>query len=283
MSKLLDEKKQYYITALKSNLSRYLNINILFESVLMCDRIQNFRTYYLKAHHTLQQKPFLMQTVDTINNNYLITLQQEKELLDAVISLNMQGAASILHQIFKPLKSQNVSLQQMRGLINRLFEIITHLLQEYPGISEIIGTASHIPDLLDIVHLETYLIEYYDTCISHINKSSIHEYPPLIQTALLYIHQNYNQDISLYSTADYCNITDVYLSKIFKQTLHTPFSKYLSNYRIQMASYFLIQTNYSLKEISQKCGFQNYNYFLTVFKNIKGITPMQYRTEHKQI
>lgn len=277
----LHQKTQHYITALKSNLSRYLNINTIFESALMCDRIQNLRTYYLKIHHNLQQKPFLMQAVDSAANNYLITIQQEKDLLDAVISLNTQNAVSILHRIFEPLKSKNVSLQQMRGLINRLIEIITHLLQEYPGISEITGTASHIPDLLDVDHLETYLIEYYDTCISHINRSSIHEYPPLIQTALLYIHQNYNQDISLYSTADYCKITDVYLSRIFKQTLNIPFSKYLSNYRIQMASYFLIQTKYSLKEISQKCGFQNYNYFLTVFKNTTGKTPMQYRTEHK--
>lgn len=271
------EKTQRYITALKSNLSRYLNINTIFESTLMCNQIQNLRTYYLKAHRSLQHKPFVTQNVGAASNNWLITIQQEKNLLDAVISLDTQSAVSILHQIFEPLKSQNISLQQMRGLVNRLIEIITHLQQEYPGLSEVIGTASHIPDLLDIPHLENYLIEYYDTCISHINRSSVHEYPPLIQTALMYIHQNYNQDISLYSTADYCRITDVYLSKIFKQTLHIPFSKYLSNYRIQMATYFLTQTKYSLKEISQKCGFQNYNYFLTVFKNTTGVTPAQYR------
>ncbi|MCI8927896.1 MAG: helix-turn-helix transcriptional regulator [Lachnospiraceae bacterium] len=39
--------------------------------------------------------------------------------------------------------------------------------------------------------------------------------------------------------------------------------------------------SFSLREIAQKCGFQNYNYFLTVFKNTTGVTPMQYRTDHK--
>lgn len=276
----LHQKAQQYIASLKSNLSRYLNINTIFESVLMCDQIQNLRAYYLKAHHSLQHKPFHMQTKNAADH-YLITIQEEKELLDAVINLNAQCSASILHQIFARLKSQRASLEQIHGLVNRIIEIINHLLQEYPGTSEMIGAANQIPDLLDMDQLESSLVEYYTACITHINKASVHNYPPLIQTALLYIHQNYNQDISLYSVADHCKITEVYLSRIFKQNLDIPFSKYLSNYRIRMASYFLIQTKYSLKEISQKCGFQNYNYFLTVFKNTTGVTPMQYRTGHK--
>ena len=277
----LHQKTQQYIASLKSNLSRYLNINTIFESVLMCDQIQNLRAYYLKAHHSLQHKPFCMQDENTATGCYLLTIQEEKELLEAVINLNAQGAASIIHQIFKSLKLKTVSLEQMHGLVNRMMEIITHLIQEYPGLSETVRAASHIPNLLDIDRMEAFLVEYYDTCISRINKTSIHDYPPLVQAALLYIHQNYNQDMSLYSAANHCKITVVYLSKIFKQNLGIPFSKYLSNYRIRMASYYLLRTKYSLREIAQKCGFQNYNYFLTVFKNTTGVTPMQYRTDHK--
>lgn len=272
-------KKQQYINVLKSNILKYLNINTIFESVLVYDKVRNLRTYYLKIHHSLQHQPFNSQSDVAADKMFLITINQEKALLNAVSNCDAAETSHILHQVFKPLKNQDVPLKQLQHLVNRLSEIIGLLFQEYPGLSEVFPPPVQSPDLLEIDSLEKYWVNYYIEVISKINMNPMQDYPPLIKTALFYIHQNFTQDISLHSTAEACGITDAYLSKIFKQSMKISFSKYLSDYRIKIASWFLCETQYSLKEISCKSGFQNYNYFLTVFKNSMGMTPVQYRME----
>ncbi len=272
-------KKQQYISVLKSNILKYLNINTIFESILVYDKVRSLRTYYLKIHHNLQHQPFSSQSDAAADKMFLITINQEKALLNAVSNYDTAETSYILHQIFQPLKNQDVPLKQLQHLVNRLSEIIGLLFQEYPGLSEVFLPPVQPPDLLEIDSLEEYWVNYYNKGISKINTNPLQNYPPLIKTALLYIHQNFAQDISLHSTAEACGITDTYLSKIFKQSMKISFSKYLSDYRIRIASWFLRETQYSLKEISCKSGFQNYNYFLTVFKSSTGMTPVQYRME----
>ena len=44
------------------------------------------------------------------------------------------------------------------------------------------------------------------------------------------------------------------------------------------AKELLKNTNASIMEITQKIGFQNYNYFIQVFKKMVGTTPLKYRS-----
>ena len=46
-----------------------------------------------------------------------------------------------------------------------------------------------------------------------------------------------------------------------------------------MAQLLAEQTDLSLAEIAYKCGFSDYNYFITVFKKLVGVPPIAYRQQ----
>lgn len=97
-----------------------------------------------------------------------------------------------------------------------------------------------------------------------------------VMKARQYINANYQKEISLADTADYVGISSQYMSKLIKEETQKNFVELLSEKRIAVACDMLDTHNYKIKSIAKEVGFQNYNYFFTVFKKIKGITPVEY-------
>lgn len=56
---------------------------------------------------------------------------------------------------------------------------------------------------------------------------------------------------------------------------------YINKLRIEKASSMLIHTDLSISEISFEVGFTYQRYFSTIFKQIKGVTPSQFKEENK--
>ena len=67
--------------------------------------------------------------------------------------------------------------------------------------------------------------------------------------------------------------------KIFKE--YTGFSplQYIQEVRISMAKEMLTNTSKSIKEIAFELGYENKDYFFTVFKKLSGLTPVAYRKQ----
>lgn len=96
-----------------------------------------------------------------------------------------------------------------------------------------------------------------------------------------YINTYYTNDISLKDVADVVNLNPNYISQMFKKATGTTFTKYLTDLRIKNAQNLLLQTTDSINEISLKTGFNDYFYFLKIFKKYTGKTPSEYRSTAK--
>ncbi len=92
-----------------------------------------------------------------------------------------------------------------------------------------------------------------------------------------WIHNNYNQSITVARIAELFHYNPDYLSNMFKKTVHISLKRYINEIRINEAKNILISTRYSLKEIAFQCAFNDEKYFLKVFKQIEGITPTEYK------
>ena len=57
---------------------------------------------------------------------------------------------------------------------------------------------------------------------------------------------------------------------------------YINQLRIEKASSLLIHSDLSISEISFEVGFTYQRYFSTIFKQIKGVTPSQYKEENRK-
>lgn len=102
-----------------------------------------------------------------------------------------------------------------------------------------------------------------------------------VDKALNYIHTNYSCCIEL---SDVCNIAGINRTKLnqdFKDRTGTTVIKYLNNYRINLAKQSLIHTNLKLEELADALGYRYSSYFISQFTKIVGISPGEYREQHR--
>lgn len=102
---------------------------------------------------------------------------------------------------------------------------------------------------------------------------SYHKYTKYI---LKKIHTQYSEAISLTDLSGELGVSAAYLSNTFKNDVGTGFNEYLNKFRIEKVIEAIKNGDGKLKEIVERAGFQNYNYFFKVFKEYTGVTPAQY-------
>lgn len=94
-----------------------------------------------------------------------------------------------------------------------------------------------------------------------------------------YIVENFNADLSLRSLSKCFYLSESTLSRKFKNAFGMNLVEYINYIRILNAEKMLVETNKPVSHIAELCGFQDSNYFSTVFKRIIGKPPMKYRKE----
>lgn len=96
-----------------------------------------------------------------------------------------------------------------------------------------------------------------------------------------YIEDNYQEDITAREMAKYCHMSYSYFSRMFKKVMKKSFKEYLTYVRISKAEKLLISTNSTITEIALETGFTTSSYFISQFKELKDISPKQYRKHYK--
>lgn len=92
-----------------------------------------------------------------------------------------------------------------------------------------------------------------------------------------YIHENYQQDISMQDAARAMNYSETYFCKLFKQCFSKNFTSYLTEYRVSEAKKLLVEPMANVRDIGKAVGYGDSNYFAKVFKRITGYSPTEYR------
>lgn len=91
-----------------------------------------------------------------------------------------------------------------------------------------------------------------------------------------YIHLHYGEEIVLKDFAARFHTSPQHISRLFKKYLETSFINYVNDYRITQAKHFLAESNLSIKEVADRVGYNNLNYFYKNFKNKIGMTPKEF-------
>ena len=100
-----------------------------------------------------------------------------------------------------------------------------------------------------------------------------------MRTQLLqYIEENFNnKNLSLSAVADHLNTSVYVATRLFKETTGKNFKEYVMDRRMEYAAELLKSTSGKVTEISGMAGFENAEYFSSLFKAKYGMTPTQYR------
>lgn len=77
----------------------------------------------------------------------------------------------------------------------------------------------------------------------------------IVFQAIEFIHQHYREDITVHFIASNLNISNSYLSQIFKKELGISIIKYIITYRIQKAKELIASSDELVCHVAARVGF----------------------------
>jgi AraC-like DNA-binding protein len=100
---------------------------------------------------------------------------------------------------------------------------------------------------------------------------------PRASRILSYIRQNFFTNITISSLAKHLHVSNSRAMHIIKELTGKTFKQTVFEFRIKLARHLLENSNLSIQEISDACGFTTSCQFFRVFKNDIGVAPYKYR------
>lgn len=102
-----------------------------------------------------------------------------------------------------------------------------------------------------------------------------------INTVYNYIREHYSERITLAALSGLVYMSEESFSRFFSRTMQKPLFTFLNEYRINMASKMLIETDMQVAEISFACGYESPPFFFRQFRKFGGMTPAAYRKQFR--
>jgi len=101
--------------------------------------------------------------------------------------------------------------------------------------------------------------------------------PPWMKESLRHIDDHLQDRLSLSALAGRASVDPAHYSRVFKRLTGMNVTEYVTAKRIVRAKELLLETDATIREIADRCGFESLPHFHRMFKKIAGETPAQYK------
>ena len=267
-----------YIQQITASVYKFFNFNTLWGISCLSSKDYSLNQCYNEAKSMLMTAPFAGKKTPYPALNkpiYTLSIKQEKQLLSALSDLSMKRLTQCLDEIFSHVDPNSTFDILIGDLVSIAIKFCSDFKITFPDIPPLKSASTS-----SVSHLE-WCKKMFNKIIENYKESkNLQRHSWYIQKVVSYIEKNYSKSISLKDIAKYIGISEQHLSTVFKKETGKPFSTYLTEYRIDRAKELLEQNEINLKQLYSEVGFNNYNYFFTVFKKYVGCTPETYRKSH---
>lgn len=155
---------------------------------------------------------------------------------------------------------------QWTGRLRALLDMLCHAADE-----------AECPGVLYLMLILHYIEQ---ECIAE-SSAVVREHNETAEKICAYLAANYQQRFSLTEVAARFYLSPYYLSRLFRRVTGQSIVDYLNNRRIEAGQKLLEQTELSISDVAEQIGFASAAHFRRVFRETMGLSPMQYRKEHK--
>ncbi len=279
----------HFVNELKENVEQYLQLSISVGISGLDKPINQLKTAYLQATNALDSKFFEgpgkvidyekeLKNAESLESTY--PLELEKLILQSVLSREESNIKKNI-KFFQLFLNKERSLKDkvVKFTFNLYFSLYHLCIERNLDLHEIFKqdldyinlklTRSNIEDIYEeLLNTALLISKQLD------KKKSTHK---LLESALEFIRQNYDKNISRDSVASEVYITPGYLSLLFKQHLNMSFLDFLHKIRIEKACLLLNDPSKRVADIALEVGYNDEKYFFQVFKKYIGMTPKQFR------
>ncbi|PLS01088.1 response regulator [Neobacillus cucumis] len=223
-----------------------------------------------------------------IENNKAITYTELEDsyyhqLIEQIEENTTLAIMETIDKIFLEFVSKKMARVAVKATINRFVHAILKIIKNMEG------EVSNLKNFQTMLQLQNYnltlqqlrkqflefVLESKEMITILRKQSSDGEAHKIKQ----FVDSHYRENMSLKSIAAKFYMNPVYLGQLFKKTYGIYFKDYLLQVRINEAKKLLRQSELKIYEIAERVGFNNTDYFVTMFGKYEKLTPSEYRNK----
>jgi two-component system response regulator YesN len=215
--------------------------------------------------------------------DYPIPIDSIRKLANMLGTDREKEMKGLLLELFDPRKLIHVDIGYVEGIVKSLNELVFDQVFNTYGEASIeifkmykkAGNIYNFTSIHDYYHAVENLLLSLNDYIKHIK--AIHVEHKEMSKAIQFIQEQYDKDLSMAMVSNHVSLNYSYFSQCFKEFTGESFVNYLKKVRVHRAKEFLETTDDKVYEISRKVGFENPKQFNRVFRELEGISAMEYR------
>lgn len=244
----------------------------------------------LKKHdYQITKGLFDHQEAEFIHNPY----DQEVRELQSITDGDLAKLHDSLHETFEgrfPVLGPT-KLRSLKNLVIVDFALIARAAikggmdyeQAFSLNDQCICTLEQLTTISEIQAFALRVKEQYTTLVHEAHAMPDSQPNLLIKRCKRYIQTHLHDSLSLTQLAQYCHVSDQYLSKAFHQAQQRTLVTYIHTEKIQAAKRDLIYTNNKISAIAADYGFNSASHFGAIFKRFAGTTPTSFRKTYGRV
>lgn len=282
--------------AIRAHVSQYFHFTVTAsfsqprrELKQICDGYQEALdllhvSFWLGSNRTISYRD--LDDLGPVAQTSRLLVKMQKAIVRSIAEGDLAKAEEQLHAMMAAVPQTEAYSLPAVGMF-------AHLIGEVDGLLEEMG--SDLTGMFDgnlymrvysaesLAELEDWFrSEFFPTLRGHLGQLDGSQKHGLIRQAIEYIHENYETDLSLQQAAAQLRLSPYQLSRFFKEETGMTFFDYVIDYRISKAKEWLIYTEMSIKEITERLRYASTQNFTRVFKQMTGVPPGKYRSDWRQ-
>jgi len=218
---------------------------------------------------------------DPGDNTIAYTTEQETELMNYVLAENTNMVSATLEKIIDDnLKNHFLPHEYFSQLVTMLYSTIIKLLTKISKTEkEVFAPVSVYLELINCNNsatLKATALNLFGVIISEIKNMRKNTTIDSTQYIISYINDHYQEDISLFTLAEFLNMSQSHASKTFKQATGENFKDYLTNVRLTKAVELMDSNPYvKISKVAKTVGYSSET-FTKAFTKKYNMTPSAY-------
>ncbi|MFT5888532.1 MAG: transcriptional regulator GlxA family with amidase domain [Zhongshania sp.] len=153
------------------------------------------------------------------------------------------------------------------GSVNSAADLLIHLIDRYWGA----WIARRVAQQFSPESRRPFSRNSY-----RVDRSDLHRDETIV-LAQNWLLRHFNEALTIKEMAAQSGLSERSFHRRFRQVVGLPPLQYLQKLRIEMAQDLLQNSNLSVEEISQQCGYSDTSYFCRLFKQHSATSPMEFR------
>lgn len=222
------------------------------------------------------------------DTGYMYDKILERELREAIDLGEKEKAFSLIDDFINSLVEHNVVHNEACLSLHRIL-ILCILVAYEAGLQmskvfnqELADIFSQFNQMYDLNKIRAFLkYKIVDVIIAKLDEYRTSKSTEIMAEIKKLVDES-NGDITLTECAEKLGYHPTYIWRIMKVEKNTTFSNYVGEYKLEEAKRLLMETDYSIADISAQLKYTNAQNFIRFFNKLEGVTPGKYRQMYKQ-